>query len=149
MSPQSARVRRSQSTGPGGWTKRRQRQRQREAEAAAATAALPPPRAGLGAGQGAETPGKGECSRAGGTPGFLGGQEWGRSRRRAEPRQGRPSWGFRGGDKEVTPLNGALDGRGGWASDRWNGGRWENGERVPPARLGRAETNEGNGVITE
>lgn len=74
MSPQSALVQRSRSTGPGGWTKRSGGSGGSgsgcwEAEEAAATAAPPPRRAGPGAGQGAETLGKRGVKLGGRNPG--------------------------------------------------------------------------------
>lgn len=82
MSPQSALGRRSQSTGPGGWTKQsgggggsgsgelRRRRRQQ-------LPLLAEPARGRGGGR--RRLERGGCSRAGGTPGFLEGREWGRS----------------------------------------------------------------------
>lgn len=103
MSLQSAPVRQSQSTGPGGWTgqsgggggdcgKRWRRRRWRRQK-------LPllcePAR---GRGRGRRRWGRGRRSRAGGTLGFLGSCEWGPFQRQAESRQGLPVSGCRGNE---------------------------------------------------
>lgn len=67
LSLQSAPVRQSQSTGPGGWT-RQSGERRRLWGAQAAAEAPPPRRAGPGAGQGAETPARREAKPGGRNP---------------------------------------------------------------------------------
>lgn len=117
MSLQSAPVRQSQSTGPGGWTKlsgggrssgcgklrRRRRRRWRQK--------LPllcePAR---GRGRGRRRWERGRRSWAGGTLGFLGSCEQGLFQRQAESRQGLQVSGFRG-DKTRKPDAAGLGAR--------------------------------------
>lgn len=131
MSPQSARVRRSPSTGPGGWTRRRQRLWEAEAAAAAARAAPPPRRASPGAGQGAETLERGGRTRGGPNQGFLGGQA-------------ARVWVFRGqGDQEASSMESRIRERG-CALERWHGGRQENKDGTLLLRL---EVSAGTGEM--